>query len=221
MLASSVGFGSMKPVSRHGDHRLHNVAAAFKACLGVVALSWAVGCFAQSAGTQDAVAAYHAPTINKSPAILLLNQQTSLASTCGGSAFDVNTFINVDGVASADVKVTAPGVGLIEEFTDETGANIGPYNAAFPSFHILAFGGGLPPNTPITIIITTYTGANLTGSISSTSSITFNCTSGAVLAAPVNTALQVPTLSFFALAATAGLLLLLGAVSLRRIRRDS
>ena len=194
-----------------------NAAATLKACLGVVALSWALGGSAQPAGTQSAGVVRHAPSITKSPAIVLLGQQTSLASTCGGSAFDVSTFINVTPTASADVKVTAPGVGLIEEFTDETGANIGPYNATFPGFHILAFGGGLPPDTPITITITTYTGANLTGSVSTTSSLTFNCTTGTVLFVPVNTGLQVPALAPFALAATAALLLLLGVMALRRI----
>ena len=37
------------------------------------------------------------------------------------------------------------------------------FNADYPNFHILGFGGGSAPNTPITVIITTYTGPNLTG----------------------------------------------------------
>jgi hypothetical protein len=195
---------------------LRAVAARSKALLGVLALSWGV-CALAASGTQSAIVAQHGTTTIKSPSIVLLKQQTSLASTCGGSAFDVNTFISVDNAASSDVKVTAPGVGQIEEFTDETGANIGPYSAAFPSFHILAFGGGLPPNTPITITITTYSGTNLTGSVTSVSSLSFNCTTGVVLHAPASAA-SVPTLSSVALAATAALLLLLGVVSLRRIK---
>ena len=197
-----------------------DVAAAVKAWPVALALVWTVAALAQPAGTQSAAVAQHAPAITKSPAIVLSNQQTSLAGTCGGSAFDVNTIINVDNAASADVKVTAPSVGLIEEFTDQTGANIGPYDAPFSSFHILAFGGGLPPNTPITIRITTYTGPNLGGSVSSVSSLTFNCTTGVVLHAPVNTALTVPSLSPFALAGTAAMLLLIGAAALRRARHS-
>lgn len=202
-----------------GDYQLRNAAATFKACLGVVALSWAMAAFGQSAGTQAAIVAQHAPSVGKTPAILLLKEnQSQLASTCGGGAFDVNTFINVDGSASADVKVSAPGVGQIEEFTDETGANIGPYQANFPTFHILPFGGGLPPNTPITVTITTYSGSNLTGRVTAVSSLTFDCTTGVVLNAPVNATEPIPTLSSFALAATAGLLLLFGALALRRGR---
>src|SRR5437667_3738077 len=128
-----------------GDQRLRIVAAAFKACLGIFALSLTTVGLAAPAGTESAIVAEHAPVVTKSPAIRLLSQQTGLAGTCGGSAFDVDTFIDVDTFASADVKVDAPGVGLIEEFTDETGTNLGPYNAVYPTFHIRAFGGGLPP----------------------------------------------------------------------------
>jgi hypothetical protein len=204
-----------------GDHRLRIAAAVLKAWLGIVALSWAMTGFAQPAGTASAVAAQHAQPPPKVPSIRLLSQQTGLAGTCGGSAFDVNTFISVDMLASADVKVTAPGVGLIEEFTDETGTNIGPYSAAYPTFHILAFGGGLAPNTPITITITTYSGPGLSGSVSSVSSLVFNCTTGAIQA-PVGTgavAEPIPSLSPFGLAATAALLALLGAAVLRRPAR--
>jgi hypothetical protein len=196
--------------------RSSNAADPLKACLGTAALFWAGAVFAQNAGTQGAAVLHHGPITTGSPAIVLLTQQTALASTCGGSAFDVNTFIDVDTSASADVKVTAPVIGLIEEFTDATGANIGPYKANFPSFHILAFGGGLAPNTPITITITTYTGANLTGTVSSVSSLTFNCTSGGVVFAPVNPALAIPALSPVGVAATAALV----ALALRRRARQ-
>lgn len=194
-----------------------DVAAAVKAWLCALVLTWTVAALAQPAGTQSAVMAQHAGATAKSPAITLANQQSSLAGTCGGNAFDVSTFINVDASASADVKVTAPGVGLIEEFTDATGDNLGgSFKGPFPTFHIRAFGGGLPPNTPITITITTYTLPNLGGAASSVSSLTFNCTSGVVLRAPANIALAIPSLSRLGLAGTAALLLLLGAAALRR-----
>ncbi|HEX8012212.1 MAG TPA: hypothetical protein VF814_14960 [Casimicrobiaceae bacterium] len=198
------------------------VAAALKAWLGIVALAWATAGFAASAGTASGGVAAPAGGTTKKPAIRLLSQQTGLAGTCGGNAFAVNTFINVDTLASADVKVTAPGVGLIEEFTDETGANLGPYSAVYPTFQILAFGGGLPPNTPITITITTYTGPNLSGTVSNVSTLVFDCTTGAVLASAGGPAAPIPSLSALALAATAALLALFGAVALRRVapRRD-
>jgi hypothetical protein len=176
--------------------------------------------FAQQAGTQGSIAPHSGAGAAMGPAVQLLRHQPSLASTstCGGNAFDVNTFIRVDTNASADVKVSAPGVGLIEEFTDETGANIGPYDAKFSNFVIRAFGGGLVPNTPITITITTYTGANLTGTVSFVSSLTFNCTSGVVLAQPSSSPQMIPALSAFAVAATAGLLLIIGMAALRHTR---
>ncbi|MDQ2963606.1 MAG: IPTL-CTERM sorting domain-containing protein [Pseudomonadota bacterium] len=194
--------------------------AALKAWPAVVALSWATAGFAASAGTQQPVIPHGVPgtTAAKQPSIELLPQQPTLAGTCGGSAFDVNTFINVTGVASAAVTVAAPGVGTIEEFIDETGTNIGPYNAVYPTFHILPFGGGLPPNTKITITITTYSGPNRTGSVSFVSKLVFNCTTGNVIhAGPVaNVAESIPALSTVGLAAMTTLLALLGAAMIRR-----
>jgi hypothetical protein len=198
---------------------LRNAAAALRVWLTIVALPWATLASAQPAGTQGAVVPQHGPITSKSPAIVLLKQQNTLANTCGGSAFDVNTFIDVDTSASADVKVAAPGVGLIEEFTDNTGANIGPFNSSFPGFHIPAFGGGLPPNTPITITITTYTGTNLTGPVSSVSSLTFDCTSGVVLKAPASRISDIPALSPVGVAATTVLLLLFASAMLGRMAR--
>jgi hypothetical protein len=196
--------------------------AALKACMGIVALCWATGCIAASAGTAPPVVSHPAggpPT--RLPSIQLLPSQPGLAGTCGGSAFDVNAFINVTAQSSADVKVSAPGVGTIEEFTDETGKNIGPYNAVYPTFHILPFGGGLAPNTLITITITTYPGPSLSGSISFVSKLVFNCTTGAVaIAQPTPaTSATVPALSPVGLAATAALLILFGAIVLRPARR--
>ena len=196
--------------------------ATLKAWSGVVALSWATAGFAASGGTASPVLPQAAPgtTAAKLPSIELLREQPTLAGTCGGGAFDVNTFINVTGVASADVLVTAPGVGTIEEFTDETGTNLGPYNAVYPTFQIKPFGGGLPPNTKITITITTYSGPSRTGSVSFVSKIVFNCTTGKVLnAGPLNAGEPIPTLSTVALAGMATLLALLGAVMMCRPAR--
>jgi len=202
---------------------LRTVVAALKAWSGVIALSWATAGFAASAGTASPTlpqVAAPGPTAAKLPSIELLHDQPTLAGSCGGSAFNVNTFINVTGLTSADVTVTVPGVGTIEEFTDETGANVGAYNAAFPTFQIKPFGGGLPPNTKITITITTYTGPSKTGSVSFVSRIVFDCTTGEVLqSSPANLAAPIPTLSPVALVAMTTLLALLGIAVLRRPTR--
>ena len=192
------------------------VAAAFKASLGIVALCLATTAIGQSAGTASGGAHTVMPRSTSVPSIRLLHDQTGLAGTCGGSAFNLNTFIDVDTSASADVKVTAPGVGLIEEFTDETGTNIGPYNAVYPTFHIPAFGGGLAPNTVITVAITTYSGPALSGKVIETSRIAFNCTTGKLGPLVAGPPHPVPTLSEVALAASSLLLALLGAMMLRR-----
>jgi hypothetical protein len=205
---------------------LPTVMAALKAWSGIAVLSWATAGFAESAGTAPPASPQQAlgTTAAKLPSIELLHQQPNLAGTCGTSAFDVNTFINVDAVASADVMVTAPGVGIIEEFTDETGTNIGPYNAVYPTFHIKPFGGGLPPNTTITITVTTYTGPSKTGSVSFVSVLAFNCTTGKVSKGTPQpqgaaSAEPIPTLSTVGLAAMAALLALLGAAMMRRPTR--
>jgi hypothetical protein len=201
---------------------LRIVAAALKVCTGIVAVCWAAAGIAAPAGTASSVAPQEAvvPAGTPPPSIRVLAKQTGLAGTCGGAAFNVSTFITVTPQSSADVKVSAPGVGTIEEFTDETGKNIGAYNAAYPTFHILPFGGGLAPNTLITITITTYSGPALTGSVTFVSTLVFNCTTGQVIRAPAGaSATPVPALSSVGLVATAALLLLVGAVLLRRSAR--
>ena len=196
--------------------------AAFKACTGIVALCWATAGVAASAGTASSAPPHvSGGPVSSPPSIQLLPAQPALAGTCGGNAFTVNTFINVTAQASADVKVSAPGVGTIEEFTDETGKNIGPYNGVYPAFQILAFGGGLAPNTPITIAITTYSGPTLSGSITFFSLLKFDCTTGGVVLAqpPDGPAVSTPTLSPLGLTLTAVLLALIGAGMSRRSTR--
>lgn len=116
------------------------------------------------------------------PSIEILPKQLNLAGRCNGSAFDLNTFINTTAQTSASVRVSSSTLNpsLLEQFTDNTGANVGVFNADYPNFHILGFGGGLAPNTPITVTITTYPGPNLSGTATFTSTITFNCTTGEV-----------------------------------------
>jgi hypothetical protein len=207
--------------------RLRIDASALKAGLGWFALSWAAMAFAVTgAGTSSAVPGTQAvtPAASQVPSIQILHAQTGLAGTCGGNAFDVSTFINIGTSASADVRLSAPGVGIIEEFTDETGKNIGPYNAKYPAFHIPNFGGGLAPNTPITLTITTYSGPALTGSVTFTSGLTFNCTTGAIILAPAGAGVvgqTIPALSTGMLLALIGLSGLLGSAALRRRACDA
>ena len=201
---------------------MRTVVAALRAWSGIAAITWATAGLAASGGTGQAVVPHGVatPTATKVSSIELLRKQPTVAGSCGGSAFDVNTLINVDNVASADVIVTAPGVGTIEEFTDETGSNIGPFNATYPTFHILPFGGGLPPNTIITITVTTYSGANRTGSVSFVSKLSFNCTTGQVIKQKLEAAESIPTLSTASLCTMMALLALLGGAMTRRLQRE-
>jgi hypothetical protein len=186
-------------------------------------MAWTTIVCAVPAGTADTGATDATPVITAAvlPSIEILPAQSNLAGTCGGASFDINTFINVDTQASADVTLSALGVGIIEQFTDETGSNVGPFTGVYTKFHILASSGGLAPNTAIQLSITTYTGHALSGSVSYTSSMLFNCTNGTILsltAAAPGAPPPIPTLSDAALAAMAGVLALLGMLALRRRR---
>ncbi len=156
------------------------------------------------------------------PSIEILSKQLNLGGRCNGSAFDLNTFINTTAQTSASVRVSSTAVSpsLLEQFTDNTGANVGVYNAEYPTFHILGFGGGLAPNTPITISISTYTGPNLSGTVTFTSTITFNCTTGQIsrLARDPPLVIEVPALDSTGLALLA-MLVGLGGVGALRFRR--
>ena len=208
-----------------GDFCLRNTTMTLKAMLGMFALfSAGAGLAAPNAGTDGAQpltdVVVQAAVL---PSIEILPKQLNLAGRCNGSAFDLNTFINTTAQTSASVQLSSSAVspGLLERFTDNTGANVGVFNDNYPNFHILGFGGGLAPNTPITISIATYTGPNLTGAVTFTSTITFDCTTGQISRLARDPPLQtpVPALGVTGLALLAMLLGLAGAVAASRSRR--
>ena len=195
--------------------------AVLRALPVVVTLILGATAWAQPAGTSGKASPQAATQSAVLPSIEILSQQTALAASCGGAtSFNLNTYIRVDTQASAAVQVSAPGFPNLETFTDETGTNIGPYNSEYPTFMIPAFGGGLPPNTPIRIVVNTYTGKALAGTVSYTSTIQFDCTTGAVLnlvsAAPGDPPNAIPTLGLPALGAMTLLLIAAAFVALRR-----
>jgi len=197
--------------------------------LGAFALlSAGPGVAATLGGTQGAQPMSHAVAqADVLPSIEILPKQLNLAGRCNGSAFDLNTFINTTAQTSASVRLSSPDLNpsLLEQFTDNTGANVGVFNDNYPNFHILAFGGGLAPNTLITISIATYTGPNLTGTVTFTSTLSFNCTTGQIArlarAPPLIT--PVPVLDGTGLAVLIMLLGLVAAATLRvrRAARES
>jgi hypothetical protein len=195
-----------------------------KAMLGAFALfSASAGMAVPNAGTDGAHPLTNAVVqASVLPSIEILPKQLNLAGRCNGSAFDLNTFINTTAQTSASVTVSSTAVNpsLLEQFTDNTGGNVGVFNADYPNFHILGFGGGLAPNTPITVSIATYTGPNLTGTLTFTSTITFNCTTGQVsrLARDPPLVIEVPALDSTGLALLA-MLVGLGGVGALRFRQ--
>jgi hypothetical protein len=196
-----------------------------KAMLGMFALfSASAGIGAPVAGTEGAKPLANAVVqASVLPSIDILPKQLNLAGRCNGSAFDLNTFINTTAQTSAQVQLSSSAVNpsLLEQFTDNTGANVGVFNADYPTFHILGFGGGLAPNTPITVSIATYTGPGLTGAVTFTSTITFDCTTGQIyrLARDPPLRTPIPALDSIGLALLAMLLGLAGALAASRSRR--
>ena len=158
-------------------------AVTYGTLLGMLTLLWSATTCADLVGTagNPLPSVVAAPQSAVLPSIEILSAQTNLAGTCGGQAFNINTYINVDSQSSAEVRLSTPAFPTLEQFIDETGSNIGPFSGVYPTFNIQAFGGGLAPNTPIRITINTYTGHALGGSLTYSTSMQYNCTTGAIL----------------------------------------
>src|SRR5438552_6579911 len=99
--------GPLRRPSLSGDAGLTNTVRLIVA-MGVCALLWGGSVMAAPAGTSDPIVplAVAGPASAQSPSIDILANQSQLAGTCGGQTFDLNTFINVDAQASADVKLS-------------------------------------------------------------------------------------------------------------------
>jgi hypothetical protein len=86
------------------------------------------------------------------------------------------------------------------------GPNVGPVG-----FFVSAGPYSLPPNTPLTLSVTTYNGTNFMGGVSYVSTITWNCTTGAVIKGAA-----APALSHLVLLLLSLTLLALGGLRLWR-----
>jgi hypothetical protein len=110
------------------------------------------------------------------------------------------------GQASEQAALRGPGnpnVGFAQDTA--FGPNVGPVGYAI-GVQPYSF----PPNTPLTLTMTTYNGTNFTGGVSYISTITWNCTTGAVITPRA----AAPALSHLVLSLLGLTLLVLGALRL-------
>src|SRR5262249_50861958 len=76
------------------------MAGVFWFALSSATTAVAVAAAGRSSATAGSGSQPVVPTSTTVPSIEILGNQTGLAGTCGGSAFDVNTFINIGSSAS-------------------------------------------------------------------------------------------------------------------------
>lgn len=143
-----------------------------------------------------------------------LNQGAPNTCVVSGGGFNLpGVEINVpSGQASEQGVLSAPGFPSLGNTQD---AAFGPFVGPSSFFVFVGAPYTLPAGTPLTLSVTTYNGTNYTGGVAYVSTITWNCTTGAVIQAPT----AVPVLAPAALAALALGLFGAGAVGLRRRER--
>lgn len=129
-------------------------------------------------------------------------------------------FVNVPAPMFASERgvLSAPGIPDLGFTQDTSFQGVGEFG-----FNVFTDPYALPDNTPLTLSVTTYHQPNFLGGVAYVSWITWDCTTGAVLASggfdPSQGWVDVPTLSPAGLTAFVALLGALGALVLLRRRR--
>lgn len=110
-----------------------------------------------------------------------LNQGAANSCTVSSGFSLPGVQINVPGAEASEQGVlSAPGHASLGETHDGAFAGVG----TFSFFVFVSTPYSLPANTPLTLAVTTYNSAGYTGGVSYVSTITWDCTTGAVIAAP-------------------------------------
>jgi len=176
----------------------------------LVAASCAIGAPSLSAAQSSAPlpAAAAAGTLGPVPS-WKLNQGAPDTCNVQGSLFLEGAETNIPvGQASEQGVLRALGHPNLGTVMDTAfGPHVGPVLML-----ISAGPYALPPNTPLTLTVTTYNGTNFTGGISYVSTITWNCTTGAV----IQRVAPAPALSHLVLSLLGLTLLTLGGLRLSR-----
>ncbi len=142
------------------------------------------------------------------------NLTQGASGTCSSpSGFNLpGVYINAPAPASEQGVLSAPGNPSLGSTQDDSYTGVG-----LTSFFVYSAGYTVPPQTLLTLQVTTYNGPNFTGGVAFVSTITWNCSTGALANAR---AAPVPALAHAALALLALTLLVVGTRSVRaRARR--
>jgi len=143
--------------------------------------------------------------------------------TCADDdVFLPGVFVNVPAplFASEQGVFEAPGFPNLGYTQDSSFQGVGEFG-----FNVFTDPYVVPANTPLTLTVTTYHGPNFQGGIAYISTITWDCTTGEVLAIggdePYPPAQEIPTLSPGGLAALVATLAALAMLALRRRRAST
>jgi hypothetical protein len=139
-----------------------------------------------------------------------------LADSCSStSGLEMpGVYINAPVPASEQGTLSAPGNPALGYTQDTSFTGVGLNS--FTVFLNAPYAYALPPNTPITLSVTTFNEPNFTGGVAYVSTITWNCTTGALV--NDRAAQPVPTLGHAALVLLLLALLGIGARAAARRR---